>query len=214
MKLHHHSEVAAGPADVWDLLQDTRAVARCLPGAELVEELGDDRYRGALRVAIGPLKMNYTGDVAIVDRDSRDHRIILDATGRDKRGSGAVQAHVRLQVSPEGRGARLDVISDVDLTGRIASLGRGVRDVSNRLFAEFTEHLADTVNDAGGSAAPSGGARTAGSPEPAPVAAPARRPRSPDATSGEIKVLPLVWNVARERFADFLDRLSERVRPR
>jgi carbon monoxide dehydrogenase subunit G len=199
VRLHHQSEVAAGPADVWAFLQDTRAVARCLPGAELADELGDDRYQGVLRVAIGPLKMTYTGDVAIADRDPRDRRIILDATGRDGRGSGAVQAHVRLRVSPEGQGARIDVVSDVDLTGRIASLGRGVRDVSNRMFAEFAERLADTVNDPGGSAAPSGGARTA---------------RPPGAASGEIKVLPLVWNVTRERFADVLDRLSERVRPR
>lgn len=197
MRLHHETAVAAGAGDVWDLLQDTRAVAGCLPGAELVGDGGDDRYQGVLRVAIGPLKMSYAGDVSIVERDPGDRRIVLDATGRDRRGSGAVRAHVRLQVSPDGPGARIDVLSDLDLTGRIASLGRGVRDVSDRMFAEFTGRLAGRVGEPAGSA---------GSPEPAPAYT--------GGTSGEVKVLPLVWNVTRERFADFLDRLSERVRPR
>jgi len=55
MKLQHQTQVDASPEDVWDFLQDTRAVVRCLPGAELIDELGDDRYQGQLRVAVGPL---------------------------------------------------------------------------------------------------------------------------------------------------------------
>jgi uncharacterized protein len=228
VKLQHQTEVAATPDDVWDLLQDTRTVVQCLPGAELVDELGDDRYRGVLRVAIGPLKMNYAGDVSVVQRDAGERQIVLDATGRDKRGSGAVQAHVQLRVSPTEQGARIDVVSDVDLTGRIASLGRGVRDVSNRMFVQFAGQLGDRVENPQAVAVPAGaaasiGAATVGGAAPAaagsafpaedrPAAAP-RAARPSAAPAGEIKVLPLVWGVTRERFADFLERLSRRVRP-
>jgi len=173
VRLHHRAEVAARPADVWDLLQDTRAVDQ-----------------GVLRVGIGPLKMRFTGDVAVVERDSRDRRIVLDATGRDRRGSGSVRARVRLRVSPYGPGARIEAVSDLDLTGRIASLRPGVRDVSDRMFAEFTERLTD---------------RGSADPEPAPAYA--------GGPADEAKVLPLVWTVARARLADVLDRLSDRVRP-
>lgn len=225
MKLQHQTQVSASPQRVWEFLQDTRAVVTCLPGAELVDELGDDRYQGVLRVAIGPLKMNYAGDVAVVERDSSDLRIVLNATGRDKRGSGAVEAHVQLQVSSTDDGAQIDVVSDLDLTGRIASLGRGVRDVSNKMFVDFARQLVDRVENPEGTVEPEPaavGAPTdgeAGSPGvQAATQAPVRSVGHPAAhgqtAGGEIKVFPLVWSVTRERLADFLSRLSDRVRPR
>ncbi|MGH3628237.1 MAG: SRPBCC family protein [Sciscionella sp.] len=223
MKLHHQSEVAASPQHVWEFFQDTPAVMGCLPGAELVEEKGDDRYEGVLHVAVGPLKMNYAGDVEVVERSASEHCIVLDARGRDKRGSGTVQAHVRLQVEPAGSGTRIDVVSDVDLTGRIASLGRGVRDVSNRMFVEFADRMVDRVEHGPEQSIPD--PDTAGTTArvvhkqagvtTAPAGTAGRPPAVGTGTStGEIKVLPLVWTITRERLADFLDRLSRRVRPR
>ncbi|MEV0049851.1 SRPBCC family protein [Saccharopolyspora shandongensis] len=221
MKLQHQTEVGASAEDVWTFLQDTRAVAQCLPGAELVNELGDDRYEGVLRVAIGPLKMNYAGDVLVVERDAEAHRMALNATGRDKRGSGAVQANVRLQVTSADAGSRIEVVSDVDLSGRIASLGRGVRDVSNRMFVEFADQLSNRIEHpepGTGATAPAPtplpSGRSAGT-IPATTTAPARQAPAGNAQkAGEIKVFSLVWTVTRERFADFLEKLSIRVRPR
>jgi len=220
MKLQHQTQVDASPEDVWDFLQDTRAVVRCLPGAELIDELGDDRYQGQLRVAVGPLKMSYTGDVSVIERSPAERRIVLDASGRDRRGAGSVQAHVRLDVNPADAGSRIDVVSDVDLTGRIASLGRGVRDVSNRMFVEFAGQLGAQI-EGGPAAAPLEPALGGDQPTKrvdatvASTGTAARTAALPNGTTaGEIKVLPLVWTMTRERLADFLDRLSRRVRPR
>ena len=132
-----------------------------MPGAELVDDLGDDRYEGVLRVAIGPLKMNYAGKASVVERDADAHRIVLDASGRDRRGSGSVQAHVQLQVAPVESGSRIDVVSDIDLTGRIASLGRGIRDVSNTMFVAFADQLGTRIEHPGQSARRTGTAQTA-----------------------------------------------------
>lgn len=219
MKLQHQTQVGASPEEVWAFLQDTRAVVQCLPGAELVDELGDDRYEGLLHVAIGPLKMNYAGAVSVIERDAQDRRMTLDASGRDKRGSGAVQAHVQMQVSGADEGSRIDVVSDLNLSGRIASLGRGVRDVSNKMFTDFAANLGARIQGPVPEAAPTpltsvSGATGAGRPsvgQPAPS-----RPAALSQAAGgsEIKVMPLVWSITRERVADFLDRLSARVRPR
>jgi uncharacterized protein len=224
MKLQHQTEVDATPEDVWAFLQDTAAVVQCMPGAELVEDLGGDRYDGVLHVAIGPLKMNYAGKASVVERDAEAHRMVLDATGRDKRGSGSVQAHVRLQVAPADAGTRIEVVSDIDLTGRIASLGRGIRDVSNQMFVQFASELGARIERPA----------QAGQPQPRPVpgrdgdsavatettapaattTATAPAPRTADAgTSSEVKVFPLIWAVTRHRLADFLARLSTRLRP-
>lgn len=217
MRLQHKTEVAAKPDDVWAFLQNTAAVVECMPGAQLVADLGDDRYDGVLKVAIGPLKMNYSGRASIAERDVASRRLVLDATGRDKRGSGSVVAHVALQVEADGHGSRIDVVSDIDLTGRIASLGRGIGDVSNQMFADFAARLVDRIEN------PAVAASSESHPTSSPplrsfteqIATKARTESQPSApsTSGEISVLPLLWAVTRERVAGFLERLSIRVRP-
>jgi carbon monoxide dehydrogenase subunit G len=222
MKLQHQTEVDATPEAVWAFLQDTAAVVQCMPGAELVGDLGDDRYEGVLHVAIGPLKMNYAGKASVVERDADAHRMVLDAAGRDKRGSGSVQAHVHLQVAPADVGTRIEVVSDIDLTGRIASLGRGIRDVSNQMFVQFAGELGARIERPAQAGQPQtvpgrdgASAVAAGTTAPAATTtATAPAPRPVDAeTSSEVKVFPLIWAVTRNRLADFLARLSTRVRP-
>ena len=214
MKLQHQTEVGAKPEDVWAFLQDTPAVVQCMPGAELVDDLGDDRYEGVLRVGIGPLKMNYAGKASVVERDAETHRIVLDASGRDRRGSGSVAAHVQLQVAPTDSGSRIDVVSDIDLTGRTASLGRGIRDVSNTMFVAFADQLSARVEHPGQTAqAPRAQHREAATATATTLAAAPGRPPLDQAATSEIKVFSLLWTVTRTRFADFLERLSIRVRP-
>jgi carbon monoxide dehydrogenase subunit G len=218
MKLQHQTTVGADPDAVWDFLQDTPAVVQCMPGAELVDDLGDDNYEGVLHVAIGPLKMNYAGRAAVVERDAAAHRMVLDASGRDKRGSGSVQAHVRVQVAPAGSGSRIDVVSDIDLTGRIASLGRGIRDVSNQMFVQFADELGSRIEGPGAVVEASQAAgRNGDSAGTATLAQPATKSSThehrPAETGSEIRILPLIMAVTRQRLADFLERISLRVRP-
>ncbi|OBB57096.1 hypothetical protein A5757_20870 [Mycobacterium sp. 852013-51886_SCH5428379] len=219
MKLQHQTEVRSSPDQVWEFLQDTAAVVECMPGAELVDDLGDDRYEGVLKVAIGPLKMNYAGRASIVERDESSRRMVLNASGRDKRGSGSVAAHVALQIEPVDTGTRIDVISDIDLTGRIASLGRGIRDVSNQMFTAFADELTDRIEQPATSSPPPAATTNGNGRRPVtavPTApeqtAPRQRPASTTG-GGEIKVMSLIWTVTRDRLAGFLDRLAARVRP-
>jgi carbon monoxide dehydrogenase subunit G len=209
MKLHHTTKVQAGPDEVWRFLQDTRAVAACLPGAELTDELDGDRYDGVLRIAVGPLKMNYSGRVDVLRRDAAARELEIAAAGRDRRGGGSVRAGLTVGVADAGDGtSRLESVTDLQLTGRIAALGRGVQDVSGTIFDDFTRRLAERV--AGGGAVterstPPPSAVSRG-PEPAALAAPA-------VAGPEIRLTRLVVGVTRQRLADLLLRWSERVRP-
>ena len=224
MKLHHSTNVQASPDEVWDFLQDTRAVVACLPGAQLTEEKGEDQYGGELRVAIGPLKLNYNGQVDVTRRDPGSRKLELAASGRDRRGGGSVRADVRVDVSDAGDGtSRLESVTDLQLTGRVAALGRGVQDVSNTMFTDFSRRLAERVIGpqeipAAESAAGSGmravvpgptvpavsGAASAMGTAPANAAA---------AGGGEIRLTHLVVSVTRQRLADLFQRWSEKLRP-
>lgn len=223
MKLHHSTTVQAPPDQVWDFLQDTRAVVACLPGAELTDEKGDDQYAGVLRIAIGPLKLNYNGQVDVTRRDADARHMALAASGRDRRGGGSVRADVRVDVADAGDGtSQLESVTDLQLTGRVAALGRGVQDVSNAMFTDFSRRLAERVTGSQGTPAPDAVEGTASRPVAvdATDSGVSRGPTStvsaPAASLGggaEIKLTQLVVSVTRQRLADMFQRWSEKLRP-
>jgi uncharacterized protein len=219
VRLDHRVLVPVGTEDVWRFLNDIPAVARCLPGAELTDVVDDDTYHGSVKVAVGPLAMNYAGELKVAERDDREHRMRMDASGRDRRGAGTASAAISLEVAPEGDKTEIAVVSDVRLTGRMAALGRGVQDVSSRLFAEFAEEMAIALSGdtgsvhaprpaAGGTAVPDHRG-SGGGVRPGAAASPSAQPGHTDS----IKLVPLVWSVTRQRMANFLQRLSDRIRP-
>lgn len=224
MKLHHSTTVQAPPDQVWEFLQDTREVVACLRGAELTDELGDDQYAGVLRIAIGPLKLNYNGQVDVTRRDAKAHQLELAAAARDRRGGGSVRADVRVDVSDAGDGtSQLESVTDLQLTGRVAALGRGVQDVSNTMFTDFSRRLAEQITGSPDAAASDPAVSTATQPVAAEatdprtsVGSPTRRPTpaaAEAAAGGEINLTHLVVSVTRQRLADLFQRWSEKLRP-
>jgi carbon monoxide dehydrogenase subunit G len=143
---------------------DVERVAPCLPGTESVERIDDRAYRLAVVVALGPMRLSYRGEVAIADVDEAERRAVLSAKATEARGQGTAHATITTTLSPEGNGTRADVVTDLQLTGRVAQMGRGiVVDVSNRLLGEFADCLGRTLASSGGEgpgpAKPIGGLR-------------------------------------------------------
>jgi carbon-monoxide dehydrogenase small subunit len=152
------SELAAPPEQVQRVFDDIDLLVGCLPGAELTEHLGDDRYRGRARVAVGPIRLSFAGLAQVVDRDPDAHRLRVVGQGQDA-GGGRTQADIRLVAEQSADGARLRADADLYLTGRIAQFGRALAgDVSRRMFEQFAAAVQE--------AAISGSAPTA--PRPAP----------------------------------------------
>ncbi len=125
------------PADaVTRILADIHLLARCLPGAELTAELGDDWYEGRARITLGPVRLSFTGVAHVAERDERRIRVL--AQGGDP-ASGQAQADITLTVTDRGRHATaLAATARLYLTGRIASFGRSLSgDVAAQMFGEF-----------------------------------------------------------------------------
>ena len=133
------------------ILANVGLLARCLPGAELTADLGDDWYEGRARVSLGPVRLSFTGVAQVAERDERRLRVL--AQGGDP-ASGQAQADITLTVAT-GSGPGEDVTGDEDvtgtalaasarlyLTGRIASFGRSLAgDVAAQMFAEFASAI-------------------------------------------------------------------------
>jgi nucleoid-associated protein YgaU len=123
--------------------------------------------------------MSYKGKVLVEEVDEANHSARLAASGRDTKGAGTARASVETRLEPIGDShTRLLVTSDVQLTGKVASFGRGgaINDVATRLFGQFADCLRATL-EAEPAAATEGAAvedRAASGPAGAtPEAAPA-----------------------------------------
>ena len=77
MQFENTFDVAAPIDEVYAALLDVDRVAPCVPGAEVLEQTGDDAYKIAVKVKVGPMSMQYKGDVEVVEQDAEAHRAVL-----------------------------------------------------------------------------------------------------------------------------------------
>jgi uncharacterized protein len=143
------------PAErVWPALLDLPRVARALPGAR-VQPGADGAYRGEMTVRIGPVTIEYAGTVVLeeVDEDERFARLRVQA--RERRGQGSARATIvnRLRETPTG--SRVEVETELDLTGRPAQFGRGMlEEVAGGVLADFAARLERDLAGGAGEARP------------------------------------------------------------
>jgi uncharacterized protein len=148
MRIENTVDVDAPLDRVWALVNDIPRVAPCMPGAALTGVVDDKTYEGTVAVKLGPLRMSYKGKVVVEEVDEANHSARLAASGRDTKGAGTARANVETRLEPAGdTRTRLMVTSDVQLTGKVASFGRGgaINDVATRLFGQFADCLRTTL---------------------------------------------------------------------
>ena len=164
MLITNDFEVAKPVAAVWDFFGDIPRVATCLPGAELTENLGEDKYGGRLAVRMGPVKLQFAGTAEITERDEAAKKLVVHAAGAEERGRGQASMIVSATLTPAGRGTKVAVSQDLQLSGAAAQYGRGmIADVTSVLMSDFAANLASQISAAErgetvqGAAAPAGG---------------------------------------------------------
>lgn len=145
MELTNDFEVAVPVEQAWAVLTDVERIAPCLPGAQLQEVEGDE-YRGIVKVKVGPITAQYKGAATFIEKDDTNHVAKLKADGRDTRGNGNANAVITATLVPAGEGTKVSVVTDLQITGKVAQFGRGVMaDVSAKLLDQFVENLHTTV---------------------------------------------------------------------
>jgi uncharacterized protein len=158
MLIKNEFEVAAPIDKVWAFFGDIPQVASCLPGTELTENLGDDKYKGRVAIRMGPVRLQFGGTAEITERDEAAHRIVVDASGSEAKGRGQASMVVTATLANAGRsGTKVAVAQDLQLAGAAAQYGRGmISDVSSVLMSDFSRNLANRIsgNADGAAAAP------------------------------------------------------------
>jgi uncharacterized protein len=168
MQFQNSFEVDAPIEQVWETVLDVQRVAPNVPGARVLERTGDDAYKVAIKVKVGPMSMTYNGEVEITERDEAAHRAVMKARAKESRGQGTADADVTMELSTRNGGTAATVATDVKLTGKVATMGQGViKDVSGRLVDTFAQNLAAMLS---GEQEPAEPPPPAAEPSPAPAA--------------------------------------------
>ena len=102
-----------------------------------------------MKVKIGPITAQYKGTVKIEEADEAARRAVMRAQARDSRGQGTASATITSSMEEVEGGTRVQVETDMRVTGPAAQFGRGVmQDVSAKLMGRFADCLAEQMSAA------------------------------------------------------------------
>lgn len=206
VKLDKRYPVAATPAQAWAVLSDIHAIAACMPGAAITEQLDATHFKGTVKSKIGPAVMSFGGDIELQGLDEATRELKMLGKGADKAGSSAsMQLTARLEDGETPGTTALVGQATITVSGKLAQFGsRLLVPVSDAMLAQFADNFraaaaavpvaAATPEPQAPASAESGEQAAAGVP-PAPAPVPAPRPPVAPAQVKELNALGLMWTV-------------------
>ena len=142
VKIDKRYPLDVDPDRAWTILADLQAVAACMPGAALTEQLSDTSYKGGVRVKIGPAVAQFGGTVEVLEKDEVGRKVTLRGKGADKGGSSAsMDMSATIESDPNApQHSVLHGDAAVIVNGKFAQLGgRMMGQVSDMILAQFVE---------------------------------------------------------------------------
>ena len=180
MKIKGSHNLAVPRGVVWEAILDPEVLSRTLPGCEDMAPVGDNRFRGKLKMKVGPVQGVFEGGVELLDLDPQNgYNLKMDGKGAPGFVNG--RGSLRLEDSDDG-GTLLHYEIDAQVGGRIAAVGQRLLDSSAKVLTRqglqgLEQQLAARQPVPDATAADS--APAADSPAPAAAAAQADTPEAP-----------------------------------
>ena len=181
------------PADsdaAWRLLQDIEAVAGCMPGARITEQVDPTHYKGSIVVRIGPATLTFKGDIEVLSLDPDARSLRLVGKGADTSGTSAASMDLEASVRASGATSELVGRSEASVSGKAATFGgRMMTSVAEQILKQFAANFATRLQET--PQAPAGVAN-----DEAPAAAQPEPLSAAPAT--ELNGLALAWAIVRD----------------
>jgi carbon monoxide dehydrogenase subunit G len=154
MELEHSFTIPVPPEQAWEVLLDVEQVAPCMPGAT-IDAVDGEVISGKIKVKVGPIALTYSGKARFTEKDEQARVVVLEASGKETRGSGTASATVRSTLEDLGQQTRVTVHTTMNITGRPAQFGRGVMvEVGGKIIEKFAANLAAQLASGGPAAQP------------------------------------------------------------
>ena len=148
MEFDNSFEVPVPVDEAWRILMDIERIAPCVPGAELTEVVDTDTYKGKISVKLGPVALTFNGQTTFEEIDEANRSAKLKAQGTDAKGRGGAHANVNFSMEPSDKGSRVNIHTNLQLSGAVAQYGRGVgmvADLAQQIIGQFADNLEKNV---------------------------------------------------------------------
>lgn len=141
VKLDKRYDLGVSTEQAWAVLSNLEAVASCMPGASLSERLGENAYKGSVKVKVGPATAQFGGEVEILAMDAPVKALTLRGRGADKGGSTA-SMELEAEIQEGEGGAILVGLATVIVNGKFAQFGgRMMVQVSDVILKQFVDNF-------------------------------------------------------------------------
>lgn len=134
-------------ARVWEFMSDLPAVAGCLPGAVIEEQIGDE-VKGKIAIKFGPMAAAFKG-AANLERDEAAMSAVLRGAGQDTLSQSRAKGDVSYRViAVSDQASRVEVDLLYSLQGPLAQFSRSglVQDFVRRMIAEFGRNVSKRLD--------------------------------------------------------------------
>ncbi len=135
-------DLAFDAKKVWLLMTDLPAVAACLPGAQIKEQVGN-KVHGRVGIKFGPMSASFDG-AAILEKDDQAFSAVLKGSGQDSLSQSRATGDVlyRLEVLDQAL-TRVHVDLAYSLQGPLAQFSRSglVQEFVRRMITDFGRNV-------------------------------------------------------------------------
>jgi carbon monoxide dehydrogenase subunit G len=112
---------------VWNALLDPEVLARTMPGCEKLDQIGENEYKGALKIRVGPVQGQFEGIVNLSDIQAPvSYRMQVDGKGAP----GFMKGVGEVRLEDQGESTLMHYTGEAQVGGRIASVGQRLLDSS------------------------------------------------------------------------------------
>ncbi|MBI3303101.1 MAG: carbon monoxide dehydrogenase subunit G [Deltaproteobacteria bacterium] len=131
MKLTGIQTLPAPRQKVWEFLNDPQCLARCMPGCEKLETVGENEYSGVMNVGLAAVKGVYNGKVKLDEiQPSVHYKMMLDGKGKQ----GFIKGSGTIDLEEQNGQTLLKYSGDVQIGGLLASVGQRMIDGAAKMM--------------------------------------------------------------------------------
>jgi carbon monoxide dehydrogenase subunit G len=132
--------------EVWKVVRDPEALAKCVPGIQSVTKVNDQEFKGEIAVRIGPLSGTFGGRV-MVSNEVPPVSCTLTLEGTGKIGFLKGSGEVMLSEQPDGK-TLMKYSGEAQIGGKVASVGQRLFDsVSKGMIKQGLDKLNEILKE-------------------------------------------------------------------
>lgn len=144
MELNGDILINAGRQKVWESLNDTQVLMRCIPGCESMEETGPNERTAVVKVKVGPVRARFSGRVRMQDvNEGHSCTLVFEGSGG---AAGMAKGQSSVILTDHDAATSLGYTVQASVGGKLGQIGgrmidAAAKQMADQFFAAFQKEI-------------------------------------------------------------------------